>query len=232
MLPLNYSQGSENELKDFVVKNGCFSHEENKRIYDEWFSTGPRYLFRAVDRKYGISRKQICDVGCAYGTNLLYCAQGSYGIEIDQSRANFAASLGLTVYVRDIVDENVADLPKAKVVWCSAVLEHVRSPYIFLLRLRHLLEPGGILALYVPTIPVLPFLQSFPGIGRYVSGYKARNHFYAFVPSTLRFICEKAGFRTIEVAPFYPRPFRFFDRIPGINRIFGRAVYVGELKVR
>src|SRR4030043_172401 len=81
------------------------------------------------------------------------------------------------------------------VVWCSGVLEHVSSPPLFLKKLYILLRQDSLLILYVPTIPALPWLQRIPGLGRYVSGYKAQDHINAFVPSTLRFTCEQAGFR-------------------------------------
>jgi SAM-dependent methyltransferase len=216
------------ELKEHILTHGCCPAEENLNIYEKYFAHAPRYLFRAVDKKYHIAQKILCDVGCGYGMNLFHCATGSYGIEVDGLRVKFANSLGLNVFQRDIINDNVSDLPKVEVVWCSAVLEHVSSPHIFLKKLYILLRQDSLLILYVPTIPTLPWLQRIPGLGRYVSGYKAQDHINAFVPSTLRFTCEQAGFRTIEISPFYPGPLRFLDHFPVFNRITGRCVYIGQ----
>jgi 2-polyprenyl-3-methyl-5-hydroxy-6-metoxy-1,4-benzoquinol methylase len=216
------------ELHNYIITHGCYSIEENSRIYEKWFARGARYLFRAVDEKYNITKKAICDVGCAYGVNLIFCASGSYGIEIDEYEIEFARSLGLLVYQRDILNGDLYDLPKVDVVWCSAVLEHVDSPHIFLRKLHLLLKPGGLLVLYVPTIPIFPWLRYLPGIRRYMTGYLASDHINAFVPATFRFFCERAGFKTIEVSPFYPGALRLLNHIPIANRLVDGCVYVGH----
>ena len=219
---------SQEELRRWVIGHGSFSPEENQQIYERWFLEAPRYLFRAVDRKYGITKKILCDVGCAYGANLFYCASGSYGIDIQEHRANFAVSLGLKVYQQDVVKDDLSDLPKVDVVWCSAVLEHVDCPHIFLRKLGLLLRTKGMLALYVPTIPLFPVLQKLPKVGKYLSGYSANDHVNAFTPETLQFFCERAGFRTIEISPFYPGILKPFNHIFPAYRLIGRSVYIGE----
>lgn len=216
------------ELKNRIHTDGCYTNEENLSIYEQWFAHGPRYLFCEIDKKYSITRKILCDVGCSYGTNLFYCAPGSYGIEIDERKVKFASSIGLRVHKRDAMHDELNDLPKVDIVWCSAVLEHIDSPHIFLRKLNMLLKPKGLLILYVPVIPILPFMRNIPGLGKYVSGYEGRNHIYAFVPSTLRFTCERAGFRTVEISPFYPGILRFFQHFPLVSRITGRCLYVGS----
>ena len=216
------------ELQDYIVNHGCYTREENLRIYEKWFARGPRYLFRAVDKKYRITRGVLCDVGCVYGMNLAYCAPDSYGIEIEEHAVNFARSLDLTVYQRDLVNDDVSDLPKADIVWCSAVLEHVNSPHIFLRKLHQLLKTDALLALYVPTIPLFPWLRNLPNLGRYFSGHTASDHLNAFVPSTLKFFCERAGFKTIEISPFYPGLLRAFNRVYLVNRLVDGCVYIGR----
>src|SRR5437868_7076574 len=118
-------QKTKNELHKYIITHGCYSYDENSRICEKWFANAPRYLFRAVDGKYNIAKKVLCDVGCAYGMNLVFCASGSYGIETEEYAAKFARSLGLVVHQYDVLKDNVCNLPKVDVVWCSAVLEHV-----------------------------------------------------------------------------------------------------------
>lgn len=215
------------ELKAHVAQKGCFSSEENLRIYEKWFATAPRYLFRAVDRKYGLGNRVLCEVGCAYGMNLVFCKPGSYGLEVEENEVRFAQSLGLQVYRRDVLEDDLSDLPRAEAVWCSAVLEHVDSPHTFLRKLHGLLVDGGILLVYVPTIPISSHLQHLPWIGRYFRGHLAADHVNFFTPDTLRLTCERAGFGTLEVSPFYPHLLRVLNDLPGFRRLIDGCVYVG-----
>jgi SAM-dependent methyltransferase len=216
-----------NWLRNYVLNYGCYSAEENLRIYEKWFATAPRYLFRAVDKKYWITDCVLCDVGCAYGMNLIHCKSGSYGIEIEEYAVKFARSLGLTVYQRDVLKNDLSDLPQSDALWCSAVLEHVDSPHVFLRKLHSLLKSGGLLVIYVPTIPLVTWMKHLPRLGRYFSGHLAADHVNAFVPETLRFFCERSGFETIELSPFYPGPLALFNHVP-LNRLVDGCVYVGR----
>jgi SAM-dependent methyltransferase len=167
-------------------------------------------------------------MGCSYGMNLIYCLPDSYGIEVEESAVQFARSLGLTVYQRNILNDDLTDLPDVEVIWCSAVLEHVDSPHSFLRKLHLCLKPHGLLALYVPTLPLFPRLRYLPKMGRYFSGYVASDHINALVPSTLQFFCERAGFKTIKVSPFYPGPLGYFNRAPLLRHLIDGSVYVGR----
>jgi len=218
------------ELRSYVVENGCFSRDENLRIFEKWFKDAPRYLFRAVARRYPLTEGVLCDVGCSYGMNLLFCSPGSYGIDIDPEQIAFARSLGLTAYQLDFVEDDIQHLPKADAVWCSAVLEHVASPHICLRKIHVVLKPGGVLGLYVPTIPRLKGLglSRIPRLGKYFTGQDAADHINAFTPRTLAFFCERAGFETLEVSPFYPGPLSLLNRIPPFSEMVAGCVYVGR----
>jgi hypothetical protein len=96
------------EIREHVLTQGCYSREENLRIYEKWFSTAPRYVFRAVDRKYGITKGVLCDMGCSYGMNLIHCLPDSYRIEVEEYEVQFARSLGLTVYQRNILNDDLS----------------------------------------------------------------------------------------------------------------------------
>jgi SAM-dependent methyltransferase len=215
------------ELRAHLVEHGAFSRAENERIWAKYFEHAPRHLFRETDRRFGLTKRRLCDVGCSYGENLVFCAPGSYGLEVVEPCVAFARSIGLEVHARDVVAEDVRDLPPAEAIWCSAVLEHVESTHTLLRKLHSLLEPGGLLALYAPTIPLVPAAGRLPRVGKLARGYQHSDHINAFVPQTLRFDCERAGFRTVDVSPLYPRPFSILERIPPAKRLVGFAVYVG-----
>ena len=96
--------------------------------------------------------------------------------------------------------------------------------------LKRLLKPDGMLVIYVPAVPIFQWMEKLPGvIGRYLRSYAAWNHINAFVPSTLRFFCERAGYKTIEVSPFYTGIFKIFNKIFPFNQLLGKATYVGKI---
>jgi len=216
------------DIRQRILETGCYAQNENERIYNKWFAQGPRHQFQAVNRKYRLTDKVVCDIGCGYGMNLLYCQPGSYGIEVDKYSVDFARSIGLTVHEVDFMSDNVDQLPKVDAVWCSALLEHVESIHVFLRKLSILLKPDGLVVIYVPTVPIAPFLKRVPGLQRYTTGYLYSDHINAFTPSTLRFFCERAGFETLEVSPFMPRPLAVFNHVPLLNRLVDGVTFVGR----
>jgi SAM-dependent methyltransferase len=216
---------SREHLKNHIIMNGCYSREENEQIYQSGFCGEPRYIFRAVNEKYHLVDRMVCDVGCGYGAHLFYFKAGSYGIDREANYINFAKSIGLEVFQRDVINDDLTDLPQVEAIWNNAVLEHVESPHILLRKMHMMLKADGILAIYVPTIPPIPFLKYLPRLGRYFSGYLHGDHINAFTPQTLQFFCERAGFETIEVSSFYPPPLSIISR--GLFLLSG-CVYIGK----
>lgn len=216
------------QMKQLILERGCYSPEENRRIYDKWFAPGPRQKFQKVNQAYRLQDKIVCDIGCSYGAALMFCKEGSYGIDIEPYESAFARSIGLKVYQRDFLNDPIADLPKVEAIWCSAVLEHVESIHVFLRRMALLLQPEGLVAIYVPTIPLIPALRLLPPLRKYTTGYLYSDHINAFTPSTLRFFCERAGFETLEVSPFLPSIAALANRIPLVNRVVDGCVYIGR----
>ena len=110
------------------------------------------------------------------------------------------------------------------------MLEHVESPHRFLRKVHQLLEPSGLLVLFVPATPSIGSLalHRLPWIGRYFVGYLASDHINAFTLSTLAFTCERAGFETIKVTPSFPGPFRLFNRVPPLASLVDGSTYISR----
>jgi len=223
-------QAARANLEAYVLSRGCFDPEKNKAIYDVWFRKSPRYLFKAINKRYHLTDKVFCDVGCSYGMNLIYADKpGSYGIDIVPEYAQFARGLGLSAYDRDVVTADLSDLPKVEAVWCCAVLEHVDAPHVFLRKLWTLLEPGGLLFMWVPTLPGIPwkYLRYVPFMRKHMTAHTHSDHVNAFTPSTVRFMAERAGFETIELNALYPQPFAWLGRF---LFVLDGVMYVGRKK--
>jgi SAM-dependent methyltransferase len=161
--------------------------------------------------------------------NLAYCTQDSYGVEILPECGEFARALGLNVYTRDVVKDSLADLQKVEAIWCCAVLEHVDAPHVFLRKLATMLSPGGMIFLWIPTIPPLPWrlLKCISFMRPHMVAHTHSDHVNAFTPSTIRFMCERAGFETVEVSAMYPGIFSWLNRW---LFVLDGAMYIGRKK--
>jgi SAM-dependent methyltransferase len=209
-----------------ILGGGCYDAQENERIFDKWFARAPKVVFRRADAAYNLRDKTLCDVGCCYGANLFFTQPGSYGLEVNTDYVKFARGLGLTVHARDVVEDDLNDLPRVDAVWCSAVIEHVDSPHILLRKLHLLLKPRGLLLLFAPVVPPVPALRRLPKYGQNFTSHLHDDHVSAFTPKTLRFACERAGFETVEVSALYRAPFSVLNRIiflPASCLYVGRA---------
>jgi SAM-dependent methyltransferase len=164
--------------------------------------------------------------------HVLHAAPGSYGIELEPYQARFAASIGLTVHSRDVIEDDLSDLPMVQCVLALAVIEHVDSPHVFLRKIHGLLEPGGLLILETPCKPAREWLERAPFIGRVHGDHD--DHVNAFTARTARFACERAGFRTLALfgwsKPLATRLTGLSPLITGwfpLNVVANGVVYVG-----
>jgi SAM-dependent methyltransferase len=215
------------ETRQNIIDNGCYERERNTRIYDKWFRNGPRGRIQALIRRYNLTQKAVLDIGCGYGNNLIFYGPGSYGFEYRDKSAAFARSIGLTAHTRDLIEDDLTDLPKVDVVMCYAVIEHVESPHVALRKIHALLKPEGLAIIYVPTIPALPLLGKLPRIGGHFTGHGNIDHINAFTPATIRFMVERAGFRDLEYTTALPGIGRLLD-IPPLHSLIDGAVIVGR----
>jgi SAM-dependent methyltransferase len=209
-----------------VLERGCHDARENERIFEKWFARAPKVVFRRAASRFGLRDKTLCDVGCCYGANLFFARPGSYGLEVNADYVRFARGLGLTVHERDVVEDDLTDLPRVDAVWCGSVIEHVDSPHILLRKLHLLLKPGGLLMLFAPVVPPVAALRRLPKYGSNFTSHLHDDHVSAFVPKTLRFTCERAGFETVELTALYRAPFSLLDRVlflPATCMYVGRA---------
>ncbi|HRQ37752.1 MAG TPA: methyltransferase domain-containing protein [Chloroflexota bacterium] len=234
----SFPQGE--QLKKHILQTGCYSENVNLQIYNKYFTCSrPRdLLFNAIDTRYGFSSGTVCDAGCEYGMHLARCAPGSYGIEIERYSFDFAKSIGLTVYNRNIVEDDLSDLPRVDAVWTVATMEHTDAPHIFLRKLYHLLKPNGLLIVEVPVRrgPPLRWLGLLPISflrGLYIEDHA--DHVNAFTPLTLRHFCELAGFKTIEVFMWsvllvnnIPSIPLFLTKYLPLNMLANDGVYIGR----
>jgi SAM-dependent methyltransferase len=224
---------TEAELRDHVLAHGPYEAEENRRIYEKWF-TGRRprdKVYAYLDRKLGITRGTIADVGCGYGPTLIHAAPGSFGLELEEYQAAFARAIGLNVMTRNVITDDLSDIPPVDTVWCAATLEHVDAPHVFLRRLYYLLEPGGRLIIEVPCALPAPWMRRIPGATHVYGDHD--DHVNSFSPTSLARFCERAGFQEEWVfrysTPLINRRLPVaVTRFPPLSLVAESIVYVGR----
>ena len=123
------------------------------------------------------------DLGAGIGHYLNFMSDSSYGLDLNEQKKK-------KIYSWNFNDEpRKEDLYQADVLWCSNFLEHVLRPHEFLVKIKSLLKPDGLLIIAVPNTTLLnkgPF-----------SGTLQADHVNFFNNSTLKLTIEYAGYEIL-----------------------------------
>ena len=120
------------------------------------------------------------DLGAGIGHYLKFMSDSSYGLDLTEIKDK-------NIYSWNFNDEiHEQDLETADVLQCSNFLEHVLRPHEFLIKIKGILKPDGILVIAVPNTTLLnkgPF-----------SGTLQADHVNFYNNSTLKLTVEYAGY--------------------------------------
>jgi 2-polyprenyl-3-methyl-5-hydroxy-6-metoxy-1,4-benzoquinol methylase len=204
------------KIKNLIINYSPFDKNKTNKILNEWFNH-VLTLVRIVINDYQFNNKKVLDLGCSYGNSILYWRDDSEGVEIQEDPVFFLNALGKKVYQLN-VEEDLSQLEGKKydAIYCAALIEHLKSPYSFLLQLNPLLKNDGVLAIAHPIVPP-PFFRYLWKLAVGYQGWMAKDHLYFFTPNTSKLILERAGFKVIR--QYSPA----FYRIPilrKVNKIF------------
>jgi 2-polyprenyl-3-methyl-5-hydroxy-6-metoxy-1,4-benzoquinol methylase len=166
--------------------------------------------------------KRVLDVGCSSGylaRPLVERGCTVVGIERDPDAAEVAREVCTEVHVGDV---EVMALPfesnSFDVILCGDLVEHLREPEQFLVRVRRFLPPGGRLVLSTPNIANWTMrLSLLGGRWRYTErGILDRTHLHLFTRKSLVEMLDRAGYRVVELDFTVPVP---GVGTPGVERI-------------
>jgi SAM-dependent methyltransferase len=169
----------------------------------------------------------LFEIGCGHGEVLLEARKRGFrvsGIEISE---HAAAVANHCVGEATVSVGTIETLPLARdrfdAVLGADVIEHVRDPEGWLLRVREMLAPGGILLLITPSLDswTRRLLRC-----RWME-YKVE-HLYYFSAKSIRLLLERCGFDEIRVSPnrkvltidYISRHFSRF-RVPILSPLIG-----------
>lgn len=169
-----------------------------KKVLDFHF-TGKRprdLMFNSLLKKYYNENDLVCDAASGYGHYLSRFNRNSYGLEISEEHVEFANALKLNVYKRNILTEDLSDLPKVDKVFSIATIEHVESPHIFLRKMYNLLKKDGMIILETSSRPLLKWYKVVPLLDSIYEEHG--DHISFFTPDSFKWYAERAGFITLD----------------------------------
>lgn len=149
---------SEDTLKQFYK-------DHYRLLYAPDFSKDPKLLFQNqiklgtkivgfLPKELAAIKGKILDVGCACGGALIPFKElgwDVYGCDYDENQINYGKKQGLNL-VGGGLDAIELRSSQFDVILLNDVLEHQRDPQSFLLRLKKILKPNGVIYIQMPGI--------------------------------------------------------------------------------
>jgi SAM-dependent methyltransferase len=142
----------------------------------------------------------LLEIGCGHGEVLLEAHNRGFRVSGVEISAHAAAIANRRLGVPAVSVGGIEALSLARehfgAVLAADVIEHVRDPQGWLLRIRDLLIPGGMLLLITPSLDswTRRLMRS-----RWME-YKVE-HLYYFSAASIRLLLERCGFDEIRVSP-------------------------------
>jgi 2-polyprenyl-3-methyl-5-hydroxy-6-metoxy-1,4-benzoquinol methylase len=168
-------------------------HEHAERHW--WFRARQRIVTHLLDRYHGprsASESRVLDLGCGVGNELAALAR--YGEVYGADASDKALALCRQRFQGPLDRVRLPDeVPYAdemfNLVVMLDVLEHVHDDAATLVRVRHLLEPGGMLCL---TVPALRWLWSYHDV--------EHHHFRRYHRNELARLLLRQGYEIVLIS--------------------------------
>lgn len=175
-------------------------------------------------------KAKVLDAGCAFGDLLSLLDKSNYqtfGIDVskyalERARKNTKAQLVLGDLNKKLpYKDNFFDA-----IFAVDVIEHLDSPYHFLLEIKRVLKKGGILFIQTPNINSI--FEIFAKEKWFA--YTDETHLYLFNRKSLRFILQKSGFSILQNQTI-SAPFPFWLRSFVKNTDIGGNLWTVSRKI-
>ena len=155
--------------------------------------------FSHLREAFDLGNKKVLDIGCSEGYYLEHFGAGSLGLTLIEAHIAAAHERGLTVIKANVEDPGFSLPEKYDVVWANNLFEHMNAPHLFLMKVRELIKPDGLLILGVPVLPHMPFLTKL----KKFRGAYAVSHVNFFTRKTLIESVRAGGWIVEEARLFY-----------------------------
>ena len=165
-------------------------HEDSRKL-------AARELIRVLRRVDGAGSKRLLDIGCATGDFLDCAKEGGYtaeGLEVSEWSAKIARNRGFQVYGEFLDTFVPSHKGQYDVVTLWGVIEHFARPLDELQRIRQLLKPNGILALWTGDVSSI----TSRALGR-KWWYWQGQHIQYFTADSLSRLARTTGFERVQI---------------------------------
>jgi len=196
------------DLAKYYQSDNYISHTDaNVSLFDKTYQFVKKIAIVNKVKKinnYKKGDKLLLDIGCGTGEFLLACKKNGWnciGVEPNQKARTIADSkLNSSSLVKENIDELIKTYyQKFDVITMWHVLEHVSDLNEYILILKKLLKPNGILLVAVPNF------RSFDAnyYGKYWAAYDVPRHLWHFSKNSIRLLFEKKEMKLIKWQPMY-----------------------------
>lgn len=224
----------------FVEPKIDFSKDEWKYLYDNTYFPplssyySQKRLDDANDRLEGIIKtasinvQKILDVGCGEGYTIIAAAKkglNTHALDITDHRIPKAKEV-TSKFINSDLFEAQLESNFFDAVYLDSVLEHVLNPLEYLIEIRRILKPGGVLYLGVPNedslyndVRKLFNKITNTSVSEKIKPFQSPYHIVGFNSKSLPLILESAGYQIKELNNFAAR-FEFLKVKPFTKEYF------------
>lgn len=191
--------GSYYESEDYI------SHTDSKKsLIDKLYQIVKSYTLNKklkLINSFQTEEKTILDVGCGTGDFLLKCKNNGWnivGVEPNKNATNLATSK-LFKNGEFKIDQNLFDLKQGSfdVITLWHVLEHVPNIEDYMLKLKSLLKPNGVLVIAVPNF------KSYDAYyyKQFWAAFDVPRHLWHFSKKSIQLLFSKIEMRVVKTKP-------------------------------
>ncbi|SDW08054.1 Methyltransferase domain-containing protein [Lutibacter oricola] len=152
---------------------------------------------------FNLEEKNMLDVGCGTGEFLLTCKNNQWnvvGVEPNKNARDLAiGKLDKNTSVNIFADIDELISQKFDVITMWHVLEHVPNLDEYILKLKQLLKPNGVLIVAVPNY------KSFDALHykQYWAAFDVPRHLWHFSQNSISILFSKVNLKVVKTLPMY-----------------------------
>ena len=203
-LLLTHPKPNNEELGKYYESEAYISHTDaNKSLFDKVYQTVKNHTIKQklkLINSLNTEDKTILDIGCGTGDFLETCRNDQWsisGIEPNDGARSIAVNKTEYSILSSIEELLNNDLNQFDVITMWHVLEHVPDLSEYIISLKKLLKPKGILIVAVPNY------KSYDAkyYGKFWAAYDVPRHLWHFSKRSMETIFREHNFKIVKILP-------------------------------
>ena len=193
------------DLGNYYESSDYISHTDSKKSFtDKLYQIVKGYTLNkklSLINSFKTEQKNLLDVGCGTGDFLFNCKNNGWnvvGVEPNQNAKSLAESK-LTVNSISKIYTNLSDINSEKfdVITLWHVLEHVTNLEVYILNLKQLLKPNGVLVIAVPNF------KSYDAnyYKQFWAAFDVPRHLWHFSKKSIQLLFSKENMAVEKILP-------------------------------